>query len=62
VAVVFTTPTCPNNGWLLDRMKTLLAESAFFNTIEIHQIPNAYWCSDFITEEGRRIFLEMGKW
>ena len=62
VAVVLTTPPSPNNGWLLGRMKTMLAESASFNTIEIHEIPNAYWSSDFITEEGRRIFLEMGKW
>jgi len=62
VAIVFTTPTCPNNGWLLGRMRTLLAESALFNSIEIREIPGVYWSSDFITEEGRRIFLEMGKW
>jgi metal-sulfur cluster biosynthetic enzyme len=62
VAIVFTTPTCPNNGWLLGRMKTLLAESSLFREVEIHEIPNAYWNSDYITEEGRRIFLEMGKW
>jgi len=62
VAVVFTTPTCPNNGWLVGRMKSLLAGSGLFREVGIHEIPNAYWNSDYITEEGRRIFLEMGKW
>jgi|GEM_PF-613289 metal-sulfur cluster biosynthetic enzyme len=62
VSMVFTTPTCPNNGWLVDRMRSLLTGSSLFRTVEIHDIPNTSWSPDFITEEGHRILLEMGKW
>ena len=62
VGMVLTTPTCPNNAWLMGRIKSRLAESALFRGVQLTIIPDLSWSQDFITEEGSRTLLEMGKW
>lgn len=62
IDLVFTSPTCPHNGWLLDRVQDEMKESGLFASVEVHEIVGRSWRPSFLTPEGRDILLELGKW
>jgi len=62
IGVVFTSPTCPNNSWLLEQLRRRLAGSGLFREAAVQVLRGSFWSPDFVSEEGRQATLERGKW
>jgi metal-sulfur cluster biosynthetic enzyme len=62
VGMVLTTPTCPNNAWLVGRLRGRLSESGLFRSTAVAVLANIPWSQNFITAEGSRTIVELGKW
>lgn len=62
LGVVFTSPACPNNGWLREQLRKRLDASGLFRKADVQILRGSFWSPDFVSEEGRQASLERQKW
>ena len=62
LGLVFTSPACPNNGWLREQLRTRLDASGLFRKADVQILRGSFWSPDFVSEEGRQASLERQKW
>ncbi|HSQ41230.1 MAG TPA: metal-sulfur cluster assembly factor [Fibrobacteraceae bacterium] len=62
IDMLFTSPTCPHNEWLQNRLHEQMEKSSLFASVNIHILKGKAWMPEFVSPEGNRILTELERW